>query len=261
MSMSISGKLERAIKNLDSRLPRTKIGGWNYQNDVPAWRRCFEIIQPMHGASHKFDVIANIMDVEQLRDILAEVKFAVIFAHLGFQVELEPFENNSLASPNPDMRIMRDGESSIVEIKRFRQPDVYSPGQRLQRLPDNISELHTFPSYGHPAKDMQKIFTEIEKKFKQAGTDGIIAIWNSNDELSPPEVEAAVYSIRQKPGNSQKSCFVVLRGDPDERFSCFKLRNRLQLHQEEWMNEFTQVFPDNILRRVSVEATGRTASE
>lgn len=243
--------MEKALKNLEFILQETSSRGWNYGKEISAWRKCFEIIQSMPGASRKFFAIANERDVEQLKDTLTEVKYAVIFAQLGFHVEIEPLLNKQEASSNPDLRIKRDGYDSIVEIKRFRAPSPYSPGQRLQRLPDENSETYEFPPFGDPIKDEQKIFTEIENKFRQAGKEGIVAIWNSNDELTPHEVATAVYRLKLHSNHSQKSSFVLLRGDPYEKFSCFELRDRLDLYQKKWMNELKQVTPDDILGRIS----------
>lgn len=161
--------MEKALKNLELKLPKTSLGGWNYGNEIPAWRRYFEVIQSMPGASRKFDAIANERDVEQLNDTL----------------------------------------------------------------------------------------TEIENRFRQAGTEGIIAIWNSNDELTPHEVETAVYRLKLHSNHSQKSSFVLLRRDPCEKFSCFELRNRLAPYQEQWMSELKQVTPDDILGRISDESRFR----
>ncbi|MCI0395234.1 MAG: hypothetical protein L0332_04225 [Chloroflexi bacterium] len=255
--MRVEEILEKALKNLELRLPKTSLGGWNFGNEIPAWRRCFEVIQATPGASRKFDTIANVRDTEQLKDTLTEIKYAVIFAQLGFQVEIEPLSNQQEASSNPDLRITQDGYSSIVEIKRFRAPGPFSPGQRLQPLPDEVPETYVFPPYGDPIKDIQKIFTEIENKFRQAGTEGIIAIWNDNDELSPPEVGTAVNRLKLHSSHSLKSSFVLLRGDPSERFSCFELRDRLAPYQEQWMSELKQVTPDDILGRISDEAKFR----
>ncbi len=246
--------MEKALSNLELRLPRTSLGGWNFGNEIPAWRRCFEIIQPMHGAKGKIDDIANEYDVEQLRDLLAEVKYAVIFAQLGFHVDIEPFGRKRQATGNPDLRITRDSHSSIVEVKRFRSPGRFSPGPRLQRIPDEIPETYELPVYGDLSKDIQKVFTEIENKFRQAGTEGIIAIWNSNDELSPDEVRTAAFRHKEQSSHPRKSSFVLLRGDPGERFSCFELQDRLMPYHQQWMSEFEQVFPDDILSRLSSEA-------
>lgn len=249
--------MEKALKNLKLRLPKTTLGGWNYGNEIPAWRRCFEIIQSIPGVSQKFNAIANERDVEQLKDTLTEIKYAVIFMQLGFQVEIEPLLNKQEASSNPDLRITRDGYSSFVEVKRFRAPGTFSPGQRLQHLPDEILEIHEFPSFGDSIKDVEKLRTEIENKFRQASTEGIIAIWNSNDELTPHEVETAAHRLKLYSSHSQKSSFVLLRGDPNEKFSCFKLRNSLARYQEQWMSELKQVIPDDILGKISDESRFR----
>jgi hypothetical protein len=245
--------LEKALRNLEFSLPRSSLGGWNYGNEIPAWRRCFEITQSMPGASRKFNALANERNVEQLKDTLTEVKYAVIFVQLGFHVEIEPLSNQKEGSPNPDLRITRDGYNSLVDVKRFRPPGFFSPGQRLEWLPDEIPEDYKFPSFGDPIKDVQKILTEIENKFRQAGSEGIVAIWNSNDELTPMEVATAVSRLKTHSNHSQKSSFVLLRGDPNEDFSCFELRNGLSPYQEQWIHELRQVNPDNILGKISDE--------
>jgi hypothetical protein len=44
----------------------------------------------MPGSKHLFRRIALTPDKEQLEDYFAEIRFALIFAGLGFQVEIEP---------------------------------------------------------------------------------------------------------------------------------------------------------------------------
>lgn len=253
--------MEKALSNLELRLPRTSLGGWNFRNELPAWRRCFEIIQLMPGAKGKLDDVANEHNVEQLRDLLAEVKYAVIFAQLGFQVDIEPFGRKRQEASNPDLKITRGSYSSIVEVKRFRSPGRFSPGQRLQRIPNEITETYELPVYGDLSKDIQKVFTEIENKFRQAGIEGIIAIWNSNDELSPDEVKTAAFRHKEQSNHPSKSSFVLLRGDPGERFFCFALQYRPIPYHQQWMSEFEQIVPDDILSRLSNEAKLREMNQ
>lgn len=130
----------------------------------------------MQGASKKFDAIAREQDTEQLLDTLTEIKFAVIFNQLGFNVNIEPSITVNGISLHPDLEIMKDGHSSIVEVKRFRAPGSHSPGQRMENLPEEAPAGYVFPAFGDPKKDLQKIFNEIEKKFRQAGNQGILAI-------------------------------------------------------------------------------------
>jgi hypothetical protein len=243
--------LEKALINLELRLPKTSIGGWNYGKEIPAWRSCFNIIQPMYGATRKLRAISRERDVEKLLDTLTEVKFAVIFSQLGFQVEIEPLANKRESSSNPDLRITRDGFSSIVEVKRFRAPHYFSPGLRLEPFPEELSEKYVLPSFGHPEKDVKKVFHEIQKKYAQAGVGCIIALWNSNDELTPQDVYIAANKFKKQYSDYPRNpIFVLLRGDPFEKFTCIELRDKLSQHREQWVREFREVNPDLVLAKI-----------
>ncbi|MFV2044086.1 MAG: hypothetical protein ACC700_12755 [Anaerolineales bacterium] len=241
--------MEKALSNLESHLGRINRDGWYFGNKISTWRKFFQIIEPMLGAKGKLDDIANEHDNEQLMDLLAEVKYAVIFAQLGFHVDVEPVGCKQQETGGPDLRITRDNRSSPVEVKRFRSLGRHSPGQRLQRIPDEIPETYRLPAYGDLSKDINKVSTEIENKFRQAGPAGIIAIWNSNDELSPDEVGTAAFRLKTQSNHPRKSSFILLRGDPGERFSCFKLQDTLMPYHKHWIDEFKQVAPDGFLSR------------
>ena len=67
---------------------------------------------------------------------LAEVRYALIFAGLGFDVEFEPDGDKG-----PDLGIKRDGEKVVVEIMRFRK---INSGLPLLNLDDeNLKFLST----------------------------------------------------------------------------------------------------------------------
>jgi hypothetical protein len=196
----------------------------------------------MPGSGRKFSDIASASDREQLQDTLAEIKYAVIFAELGFQVEIEPFGKRK-DSNNPDLQISRDGLSTVVEVKRFR------PARSgLKALDINeLEQLDGLPTYGDSPRDWQKIFDEIERKFKQAGDDGIVAIWNNNDTLEPEEVESVTRAHRMR--SNQHLSFVLFKPDVRERFSCFKLRSRLGSQYEQLITELEQLTAEDILLR------------
>jgi hypothetical protein len=235
--------MEKALQNLVQVL-KTDVLSWRNGSEESFWRSSFEVVQSMPGASRKFRSIANQHDREQLQDILAEIKYAVIFAELGFQVEIEPLMSEK-EKANPDLRISRDGDSSVVEVKRFRPSDDLAP--KLLSI-DDVSELGVLSEFGDPKRDWQKIFDEIEHKFRQAGADGIIAIWNNAGRLSPEEVESAAHAHLLR-GSSRRSSFVLFKSDCDENFHCFKLRYRALSYQDKWMAEFSGVEPKELLFR------------
>jgi hypothetical protein len=228
--------MEKALQNL-IRLLKTEVRSWHYGFEQAFWRSSFEVIQPMPGSTVKFEEIGNECNREQLLDTLAEVKYAVIFSELGFQVEIEPLRNE-LQGANPDLRVSKDGYSSIVEVRRFRPSASQVPVS---------STSGVLTEYGNPPRDWQKIFGEIEGKFRQAGSEGIIAFWNNSDNLESAEVESAAHAHALQ-ASPRRSSFVLFRSYlDDEDFSCYKLRYRLPPHQEAWMTELERVNPRRVL--------------
>ena len=198
------------------------------------------------GAESKLVEISNSSDPEQIKDLLTEVKFALIFSYLKFNVEVEPLSNAKGISVNPDLKIAKGDCSSFVDVKRFRPPHEFSPGQRLQMLTENIPDNYQLPIYGDADRDLQKIYNEIEKKFRQIDANGIIAIWNSNDELSPFEFGTAANYHRRSFEEDSRCSFILVRGEPFEQMSCFRLSNNFSC-QLSWLSEFEQDIPDKIL--------------
>jgi hypothetical protein len=227
--------MEKALQNL-IQLLKTDVPSWHYGCEQLFWRSCFEVIQQMPGSNKKFNEIAGENDIEQLQDKLAEVKYAVVFSELGFRVEMEPLASRG-TGPNPDLRISRDGHSSIVEVKRRRLSD--SGPKPLANGADIM------PEYGDE-RDWRRIFEDIERKFRQAGTKGIIAIWNNDARFDPFEVKIAVRVHLLQP-HANRSSFVLFRSDVVENFYCFKLRHHLAPYQARWINELRCVAPKEVL--------------
>ena len=127
----------------------------------------------MPGAESKFKLIAKAPDKEQLYDYLTEIKYALVFAGLGFQIEAEP-----LGKKGPDLRISRDDYSAFVEVKRFRR--MY-PGPPNISLPDEnfLDDTSFLEPYGNLGRDIKKTKCRIIEKFKQVSSGtSIIAFWN-----------------------------------------------------------------------------------
>lgn len=250
--------MKNALKNLELLLSKN-LSVRDFRQEIRFWHNCFIIVQSMPGATKKFKTIADESDVQQLLDTLTEIKFAVIFDQLGFQVEFEPPLKDSSVSSRPDLRITRDDHSSIVEVKRFRAPGPHSPGQRMTRLPEEVPSDYTFPEFGDGKKDLQKIFNEIEKKFRQAGHEGIIAIWNSNDELSPYEFQTAAYNHKTSDRNNTAS-FMIVRADPWEKFLSADLCKDVASIHQRWKSDFENIVPDKILQNILLQERSKRKS-
>lgn len=232
--------IENAIQNI-IRLLQSDKRSWRNGSEQLFWHTCFEIIARMPGSTSKLRDIANECDRDQLQDTLAEIKYAVIFSELGFQVEIEPLGGKMKDSSNPDLRISRGEFRSIVEVKRFRSARV-----DLETIDiDKLGELHDLPTYGNPQSDWKKIFDEVANKFRQAGDDGIIAIWNNNGTLELEEFENVIHAHRTL--SKTRLAFVVLKTDLRQPFSCFKLRGDLSPFHEELIVEIEQKVVEDIL--------------
>src|SRR2546425_12576373 len=57
--------------------------------------------------------IAQAKSTEQILDYFAEVRFALLFAHLRFEAAFEP-----IGVKGPDLSISRDRQSAYIEVKR-----------------------------------------------------------------------------------------------------------------------------------------------
>jgi hypothetical protein len=232
--------LDDALQNL-IRLLRTDTQSWNDGSEESFWRGCLEIVQAMPGGMRKQRSIARENDKEQLLDTLAELKYAVIFAEIGFVVEIEPTSGTGIGHANPDLRIVRRDLSTVVEVKRFRP--ARSGLQEIDlNTPGAVDEL---PLYGDPPRDWQRIFDEIERKFAQAGDDGVIAIWNNNDTLEADEIESAAAAHRRQ--SNQNLSFVLYKPDVVDKFSCYRLNAHLKPQFEELISELEQLVARDIL--------------
>lgn len=215
------------------------------------YRRYFERAQQMPGANRVFGRIASVTDKEQLSDYLIEIQYALIFAGLGFAVEFEPS-----GAKGPDLGITRDREQAIVEIMRFRQ---VFPGPPVL---DPADENLILPEYGNPPRDIRKAYEKIRAKFPQVGNlQGIIAIWNDDEDLEEVETRIAVSDIRNDVGEDISSLpsglLFVLYGskwEGDKQLYCFPFRRLGQPHQA-WKTELEMATVSSHIQRALSQST------
>ena len=213
------------------------------ERDKQFWQSCFERFQQTPGADSKFKLIAEAPDKEQLYDYLAEIKYALVFAGLGFQVEAEP-----LGKKGPDLRISRDDYSAFVEVKHFR---------RMYPGPPNISLL--LEPYGNPERDIKKTKCRIKEKHEQVSRGkSIIALWNDDEDLEDIEVEQAVYQLRDDSAQESLSLpngllFILYASDwvlsgRRQQLYCFPLQT-LETPHMNWICELEKHSVDALVNR------------
>ena len=212
------------------------------KNEAQLWESRLERVQRMPGASLTFKRIANAPDKEQLYDYLAEIRYALVFIGIGFQVQLEP-----LGKKGPDLGISRDGHSAVVEVKRFRQVDSDPPNFSLSSK-EFLHDTFLLEPYGNLERDVKKIVSRIAGKFKQVGnSESIIAVWN--DDEKDIESKDALSELRNDADQQRLSLptgllFVLYGSDwqrPRQQFYCFPLRI-LGTPQSNWMQDLETSF-------------------
>jgi len=214
------------------------------------WQSRFERFRQMLGADSKFKRIAEAPDKEQLYDYLAEIKYALVFAGLGFQVEAEPS-----GKEGPDFRVSRDDHSAFVEAKRFRQ--MY-PGPSKISFSDKefLDDTFLLKPYGNPERDVKKVKDRITEKLKQVseGTS-IIALWNDDGDLEDIEVEQAACQLCddmvQKRLSLPSGLLFILYAS-NQQFYCFPLRT-LEIHHINWMCELEKHSVDALVERAFID--------
>ncbi len=126
---------EKAVHRIEELLP---------SENVVYWRTLLEAMNYLPTASRKFSRIVEAADIEELHDLLAEIRYILVFVGLNFHVEVEP-----LGKKGPDIKIARNDHDALVEIKRFRK---VNPGP-LKFSPS----MTTIPTYGNISRDTKEL--------------------------------------------------------------------------------------------------------
>lgn len=219
------------------------------RNEAQLWGSLLERVQKLLGVSSTFKRIAAAPDREQLFDYLAEIRYALVFIELGFEVQIEP-----LGKEGPDLEISRDGRSAVVEVKHFRQVDLGPPKIPLSNK-EFLDDTFLLEPYGNPERDVNKIISRAIKKFKQvSNNESIIAFWNENE--NDIETEIAVRELRevvaQRKLELPSGLLFILYGSswqrPRQQFYCFQLQVLEKPHIN-WIQEIESSFVDTLMRR------------
>jgi hypothetical protein len=218
------------------------------------YEKQFKIIQQVPCGERILKRISDSNNEEQLKDYLAEIQYALIFSALQFQIEVEPLGKGKVG---PDLKIIKNGNSALVEIARFQPINPGPPS--LADLSETDLELM---DYGDIKKDIRKCYEKINSKFRQIeGTklNAIIAIWNDDQRLEDIECMGASRRI-------QRDCIMgKIPFPPNLSFILYgsywiNLRNKQQLYcfpignQEPfilgWQEELEKSIVSNLLQRV-----------
>jgi|SRR5579863_529234 len=148
----------------------------------------------LEGAESVFRRIANAQSVGDVIDCTTEIRYALVFDSLRFEVKFVPPGTVEM----PDLLVSRDGKSSYVEITRIRPPHPQRfPAALQQRAGDDDGLLRELKSREEAVK---KIEDALRGKFRQAGAvngNSIIVTWNDRDFVDENDFEQAMLNIRR----------------------------------------------------------------
>lgn len=152
-----------------------------------AWQQALAKVEPMANASRKLRRIAFAPSDEELRDLLAELRYALVFASLGYTVTCEP----TGAQRGPDFALSRADSTFDLEVRRLRPVSV--------QVSDELAPGGTLLPYGRGQADVRRAVTRVGEKFVQveAGED-VIALWSDDDGIEEIEAGLAVAELREE---------------------------------------------------------------
>ncbi len=155
--------------------------------EAEAWERVLTRVESLPNIGRKLRRIAHAPSEEELRDLLAELRYALVFASLGYTVTCEP----SGAQRGPDFAVSRADSALDLEVRRFRPASVQvSP----ELAPDG-----TLLPYGRGQADVRRAVTRIGEKFAQLESgEGVIALWSDDNGIEQLEAALAVSEIREE---------------------------------------------------------------
>ena len=134
---------------------------------------------PCKGSGAVFRRIAQATSAETILDYFAEIRFGLAFKGMRFEIEFEPYGRKG-----PDLKVIRDGQSTYVEVKRFR-PSVADDGPTVG-IGDELMP------YGNLDKSVKRIEDELAKKVRQVEADsGIVAFWSDHSTVEVIDFELA----------------------------------------------------------------------
>jgi hypothetical protein len=163
----------------------------------PGAERLVDEAAKIEGSESVFRRVANAKSEDDLVDCTTEIRYALVFDSLRFEVKFLP----SGAEEMPDLLVCRDDKSAYVEITRIRPTDPHRLPPALQsRIGDDDLLEDLLEPYGGE-EDVKKIEDQLRGKFRQAravnGSNSVIATWSDRDFVEEVDFEQAMGNIRR----------------------------------------------------------------
>lgn len=125
-------------------------------------------------------------DTEEVRDILAEARFALALVGFGFGVGVEP-----LGKAGPDLDVELDGQRLLLEVTRLRL-------KRQMPVFDFSDPNPMLAELGDPLPDVRRAYDKTRGKLSQLNRKpGAIAVWNDDEVLDDAHCRTAIHWVQK----------------------------------------------------------------
>ena len=149
------------------------------------WEPQLRAIKRVTNGDRVLRKIATAGDKESVRDLLAEVRFALVLIGCGFDVAAEP-----RGVAGPDLEVAHGGQSLLLEVTRLRL-------SHEMPVMDPTSPDPMLADLGDPEPDVRRAYDKIVGKLRQLDHQpGAIAIWNDDEVLDDLHCRTAVHRLQ-----------------------------------------------------------------
>lgn len=125
-------------------------------------------------------------DTEEVRDILAEARFALALVGFGFEVGVEPH-----GKAGPDLGVTLGERHLLLEVTRLRL-------KREMPVFDFSVPDPMLADLGDPLPDVRRAYDKIRGKLGQLdGQPGAIAVWNDDEVLDDLHCRTAIHWVER----------------------------------------------------------------
>jgi len=248
-------QIEEPVENMAFEIELRKARAVYKGDPERYWLLRFQRYSKFNRSKRKFRAIREGDEYEVL-STLAEIRWALIFAGLGFGIEVEPLGNEG-----PDLAICRDGKREFVEVKYIANVNPKPPGTldlRAERVAGDGPSLDSILTpYGDHGRDVGKIKDIIRDILKTGKKEtSIIVVWDEREDNDPDlAIREAVCDLIKAGEFPDSLFFLAFRSVHSRRyeFFCYPLTKRTEPCWQ-WMWELQQSHPTTLIQR-ALDAT------
>jgi len=151
-----------------------------------AWAPQLAVFAGLPKGGRALKRLAAGSDVENVKDVLVEVRLGLCLIGQGFEVSIEPH-----GRAGPDYGVVRGCINAVVEACRLRSVYEDFDSEELEKHPDMLAPM------GDVERDVRRIRQKAEGKLRQLNCSepSVLAVWVDQDCIIEGEAKTAMHQI------------------------------------------------------------------